>query len=84
MTDKYGKADFEQGNYLDSAAQWTFTTAGHYDYIVLRIGKYDFLAADGTLPAALRKPFYVTLAYVKGDVKAQQDQQQKQNSGKDL
>lgn len=84
LTDKYGKADQEAGKYLDSTAQWNFPAIGPNDYIVMRILKTDAFVTDQTLPSALRKPFSITLAYVKGDVQDQQVQQQKQSGGKDL
>jgi len=85
LTDKYGKADQEAGKYLDSQAQWNFPADGPGDCIAIKIAKTDFFVTEATLPAALRKPFSITVYYLKGEILIQWQQQKKQGSGsKDL
>lgn len=85
LIDKYGKADQETGKYLDSQAQWNFPADGPGDCIAIKIAKTDFFVTEATLPAALRKPFSITVYYLKGEILIQWQQQKKQGSGsKDL
>ena len=85
LTEKYGKADQETGKYLDSQAQWDFPVDGPGDCIAIKIAKTDFFVKEATLPAALRKPFAITVYYLKGEILIQWQQQKKQGSGsKDL